>query len=244
MAAKEAQYGSGPLFRVAGVVYGVMVGGALLVLANVLVVLMPLLSGLVGPAALLGFVLVGPSVVASCYAFNRLIAGADTGVFHDFVKSYRNNFGQALVVWLPYAALLAVVVANLTSLPGSNLQTVAARIGLVGLGLVVSTAAVHAMLLLARFDFRSVDIYRLSIYSIGARRRVALGNVGILFVAGFVLISTSVWLLLFVGGLILYLLCLNSRPLLALVEERFTVAADGCPAGSPAGSSASSSPVA
>ena len=239
MAAKEAQYGSGPLFKAAGVVYGVMVGGALLVLANVLVVLMPLLSGLVGPAALLGFVLVGPSVVASCYAFNRLLAGEDTGVFHDFVKSYRSNFGQALVVWLPYAALLAVIVTNLSSLPGSNPETVAARIGLVGLGLVVSTAAVHAMLLLARFNFRTVDIYRLSIYSIGARKRVALGNVGILFIAGFVLISTSVWLMLFVGGLMVYLLCLNSRPLLAMVEERFTVAE---PAGADV-SAAGSSPV-
>ncbi|MFJ6455765.1 DUF624 domain-containing protein [Paenarthrobacter sp. NPDC091669] len=224
MAAKEAQYGSGPLFRVAGVVYGVMVGGALLVLANVLVVLMPLLSGLVGPAALLGFVLVGPSVVASCYAFNRLLTGEDTGVFHDFLRSYCRNFSQAAVVWLPYAALLAVIVANLSSLPGSNPETVAARIGLVGLGLLVSTAALHAMLLLARFNFRTVDIYRLSIYSIGARKRVALGNVGILFIAGFVLISTSVWLMLFVGGLMVYLLCLNSRPLLAMVEERFTVA--------------------
>ncbi|MET4541199.1 putative membrane protein YesL [Arthrobacter bambusae] len=224
MAAKEAQYGSGPLFKAAGVVYGVMVGGALLVLANALVVLMPLLAGLVGPAALLGFALVGPSVVASCYAFNRLLTGEDTGVFHDFLRSYRRNFSQAAVVWLPYAALLAVIVANLSSLPGSNPETVAARIGLVGLGLLVSTAALHAMLLLARFNFRTMDIYRLSIYSIGARKRVALGNVGILFIAGFVLISTSVWLMLFVGGLMVYLLCLNSRPLLAMVEERFTVA--------------------
>ncbi|MDR6437006.1 putative membrane protein YesL [Paenarthrobacter nicotinovorans] len=239
MAAKEAQYGSGPLFKAAGLVYGVMVGGALLVLANVLVVLMPLLAGLVGPAALLGFVLVGPSLVACCYAFNRLIAGEDTGVFGDFVKSYRSNFGQALVVWLPYAALLAIIAANLSSLPGSNPETVAARVGLVGLGLVVSAAAVHAMLLLSRFTFRTVDIYRLSVYTIGARTRVAFGNVGILFVAGFALITSSVWLLLLIGGLILYLLCLNSRPLLALVEERFTVAAEVSAAGySPAGSSA------
>ncbi|QSZ48033.1 YesL family protein [Arthrobacter sp. D5-1] len=236
MAAKEEQYGSGPLFRAAGVVYGVMVGGALLVLANALVVLMPLLAGLVGPGALVGFVLVGPSVVASCYAFNRLLAGEDTGVFHDFVKAYRRNFGQALAVWLPYAALLAVIASNLASLPGSNLEAVAARIGLVGLGLLVSTAALHAMLLLARFDFRTVDIYRLSIYSIGVRKRVALGNVGILFITGFVLISTSVWLMLFAAGLLVYLLCMNSRPLLALVEEKFTVSVAVSAAGSLAGS--------
>lgn len=231
MTAKEAQYGTGPLFRTAGLVYGVMVGGALLVLANALVVLMPLLAGLLGPAALLGFVLVGPSLVAVCYAFNRLLAGEDSGVFRDFVRSYRGNFGQAVVVWLPYAALLAVILANLTSLPGSDLPSVAARIGLVGLGLLVCTAAFHAMLLLARFTFRTVDIYRLSVYSIGACKRVALGNVGILFLAGFVLISTTVWLMLFVGGLIVYLLCLNSKPLLAFVERKFTVDGGSSPAG-------------
>jgi len=224
MTAKETHYGTGPLFKAAGLVYGVMVGGALLVLANALVVLMPLLAGFLGPVALLGFVLVGPSLVAVCYAFNRLLAGEDTGVFHDFARSYRSNFGQAVVVWLPYAGLLAVIVANLSSLPGSDLPSVAARMGLVGLGLLVCTAAVHAVLLLARFDFRTVDIYRLSVYSIGAWKRVALGNAGILFVAGFVLISTTVWLTLFVGGLIVYLLCLNSRPLLVRVEEKFTVA--------------------
>jgi uncharacterized membrane protein YesL len=231
MAAKKAEYGSGPLFKAAGTVYGVMVGSALLVLANALVVLLPLLLGLIGPVALLGFVLLGPSVVASCYAFNRLAAGEDTGVFHDFVKSYRRNFGQAVMVWLPYMLLLAVIAFNLTVLPGSNPETVAARIGLVGLGLLVSAAAVHAMQLLARFSFRTVDIYRLSIYSIGARKRVAIGNVGILFIAGFLLISTSVWLTLFVGGLVFYLLCLNSRPLLAFVEEKFTVDFDGSDTG-------------
>ncbi|MFJ6538564.1 DUF624 domain-containing protein [Paenarthrobacter sp. NPDC091711] len=231
MAAKKDEYGSGPLFKAAGTVYGVMFVSALLALANVLVILLPLLLGLIGPAALLGFVLLGPSVVASCYAFNRLLAGADSGVSHDFLKSYRNNFGQAIVVWLPYMLLLAVIAFNLAVLPGSNPETVAARTGLVGLGLLVSTAALHAMQLLARFTFRTVDIYRLSIYSIGARKRVAIGNVGILFIAGFVLISTSVWLLLFVGGLVVYLLCLNSRPLLAFVEEKFTVDGESSPAG-------------
>lgn len=231
MAAKEAQYGAGPLFRAAGVVYGVMVGGALLVVANALVVLMPLLAGLVGPVALLGFVLVGPSVVASCYAFNRLLAGEDSGVFHDFVKSYRSNFGQAVAVWLPYLIFLGIIAFNLSVLPGSaspgsgagtDPVQLAARVGLVGLALMVCTAAMNAMLLLSRFTFRTRDIYRLSVYTLGAQRRVSLGNAGILFVTAFVLVMTTAWLILFVAGLALCLICLNSRPLLKVIEEKFT----------------------
>lgn len=227
MAGRKPEYGSGPLFKAAGIVYGVMIGDALLVLTNVLVVLVPVLVGVIGPVALLGFVLLGPSVVASCYAFNRLLSGEDSGVFHDFVKSYRSNFGQAVVVWLPYLLLLAIIGFNLAVLPGSldaGLLT-AARTGLVGLALMVCTAAMNAMLLLSRFTFRTRDIYRLSVYALGAQRRVSLGNAGILFVTAFGLLMTTAWLILFAGGLLVYLFCLNSRPLLAFVEGKFTVPA-------------------
>ncbi|TVU66787.1 DUF624 domain-containing protein [Paenarthrobacter nitroguajacolicus] len=233
MAGRKPEYGSGPLFKAAGIVYGVMIGDALLVLSNVLVVLVPVLVGVIGPVALLGFVLVGPSVVASCYAFNRLLSGEDSGVFHDFVKSYRSNFGQAVVVWLPYLLLLAIIGFNLAVLPGSldaGLLT-AARTGLVGLALMVCTAALNAMLLLSRFTFRTRDIYRLSLYALGAQRRVSLGNAGILFVTAFGLLMTTAWLILFAGGLVAYLFCLNSRPLLAFVEGKFTVPAGPAAAG-------------
>ncbi|MFJ4171620.1 DUF624 domain-containing protein [Paenarthrobacter sp. NPDC089714] len=221
MAATKAEFGSGTLFKAAGTVYGVMVGSGLLVLTNVLVLAMPLL----GPLAPLPLVLVGPAVVAACYAFNRLMAGEDTGVFRDFRKSYRLNFLQALVVWLPYLALLAVIAGNLMSLPGSNPETVAARVGLIGLAVLVSTAAFHALVLLSRFSFRTVDIYRLSLFSLGSLKRVSLGNAGILFIAGFLLTTTSVWLLPFISGAVVYLICVNSRTLLKRVEQKFTLPA-------------------
>lgn len=241
MAATKAEFGSGTLFKAAGTVYGIMVGDALLVLANALLVLIPVLVGVVGPLALIPLaliplVLVGPSFVAACYAFNRLLAGEDTGVFHDFMKSYRSNFGQAVVVLLPYLVVLVAIAFNLSVLPGSlnaallgsgggiDPVPIAARIGLVGLGLMVSAAAVNAMLILSRFTFRTQDIYRLSVYTMGAQRRVSLGNAGIIFVAGFVLMATTTWLIMFVAGALVYLICLNSRPLLKFVEGKFTSA--------------------
>lgn len=93
MAATKAEFGSGTLFKAAGTVYGIMVGDALLVLVNALLVLTPVLVGVIGPLALISLITAGPSFVAACYAFNRLLAHEDTGVFHDFMKSYRSNFG-------------------------------------------------------------------------------------------------------------------------------------------------------
>ena len=233
MAQKKAEYGSGPLFRAAGVVYGVMVADVLLVLANILLVLAPVLASLAGGSALLvavlvvAFVPVGPSLVAAAYAFNRLLAGEETGVFRDFVRGYRTNFRQALAVWVPYVAVLAAVVVNLLLLPGTfdagNPAPSAARVGLLGLGLLVATAGVTAMLLLSRFTFRTRDVYRLSLYCLGAQKRVSLGNAGILFITAFLLTATTAGLLIVIAGLVMFLVCLNSRPLLTLIEARFTV---------------------
>lgn len=229
MTAKKAEYGSGPVFKAAAVVYGVMVGAGLLALANILVLLTPVLAGVIGPVALLGFLFVGPSVVAVGYAFNRQMAGEDTGVFHDFLKSYRSNFAQALGVWLPYLGFLAVIAFNLSVLPGSlsagavtGPVQIAARIGLIVLGILALTAGVQALLMLSRFSFRTRDIFRLSLLSLSAQPRVSLGNAGILFVTAFLLVSTTAWLAVFLAGPMLYVICLNSKPLLTYVEGRFT----------------------
>jgi len=249
VAQKKAEYGSGPLFRAAGVVYGVMVADVLLVLANIALVLAPLLVALSagmptasvarsGPGygaqlglVFLAFIPVGPSLAAAAYAVNRLLAGEETGVFRDFIRGYRANFRQALAVWLPYLALLAVVVVNLLLLPGSfdaaSPAPSAARVGLLGLGLLVATAGVTAMLLLSRFTFRTRDLYRLSLYCLGAQKRVSLGNAGILFVTAFLLLATTAGLLILVAGPLMYLICLNSRPLLAFIEAKFTVRESG-----------------
>ncbi|MDQ0635219.1 putative membrane protein YesL [Arthrobacter pascens] len=251
MALKKAEYGSGPLFKAAGVVYGVMVGSALLVLCNIPLVLAPVLVTLANAASnaasnpdlnaagggsfaggmvvLLSFVPVGPSLVAAAYAFNRLLAGEETGVLRDFVRGYRSNFPSALMVWLPYVAVLGAIVLNLNSLPGSldpgDPAQAAARFGLLGLGLMLCTAAITAMLLLSRFTFRRRDIHRLSLFCLGAQKRVSLGNAGILFVTAFLLTVTTVSLLIFLAGVVVHLICLNSRPLLAFIEHKFTVPA-------------------
>jgi len=231
VAQKKAEYGSGPLFRAATAVYGLMVGDALLVLSNILLVLAPALVGLLdtagGLVVLLSVVLVGPSVAAAMYAFNRLLAGEETGVFRDFVRGYRANFRQALAVWAPFMVVLAVIAFNLNLLPGTfdagNPAQSAARVGLLGLGLLVATAGVTAMLLLSRFTFRVRDLYRLSLYSLGAQKRVSLGNAGILFVTAFLLTVTTAALMIVIAGAVVYVMCLNSRPLLKLIEQKFTV---------------------
>ncbi|MGM9472511.1 DUF624 domain-containing protein [Pseudarthrobacter sp. YS3] len=249
MAQKKAEYGSGPLFRAAGVVYGVMVADVLLVVANILLVLAPLLVALSAgmPTAsvsrsdpgygaqlglvLLAFIPVGPSVAAAAYALNRLLAGEETGVFRDFIHGYRANFRQALAVWLPYLAVMAVIVTNLLLLPGSldagNPGQSAARVGLLGLGLLVATAGVTALLLLSRFAFRTRDLYRLSLYCLGGRARVSLGNAAILFIAAFLLTATTAGLLIFIAGPLMFLICLNSRPLLKFIQQKFTTADPG-----------------
>ena len=223
---KKAEYGAGPLFKAAATIAGVMTGSALLVRANI-----RLLSALLaGPAAgiwlvPLALLPAGPALVACMYAFNRLLTGYDSGVYGDFVRSYRLNFAPALKVWAPYLVILTVIGVNLAGLPASITPAAPAlRLALLVLALLVLTAAVHALLLLSRFSFRTRDLYRLSLYSFSARKRAALGNAGILFVTATLLLATTAYLLPVIAGAVVFLVCLNSRPLLRLVEEKFTTA--------------------
>ena len=223
---KKAEYGAGPLFRAAGTVAGVMTGSALLVLANVLLlVAVPAAPVLGAWAVVVALLPAGPALVACMYAFNRLLEGRDSGVYRDFVRSYRMNFLPALKVWTPCLLILAVIAVNLAGLPAALTPAAPAlRLALLVLALLVLTTAVHALLLLARFSFRTRDLFRLSLYGFGAHKRVALGNMGILFVAATLLLVTTAYLLPVIAGTVVFLLCLNSRPLLRLVEEKFTAA--------------------
>lgn len=228
MVQKKAEYGAGPLFRAAGAVAGVMTGSALLVLANALLPAALLAAPFAGSwLVLVALIPVGPSLVSCMYAFNRMHAGHEGSVYRDFIRGYRMNAGQALQVWLPYLLVLAVIAVNLAGLPSLGLATQAApalRLALLVLALLAATAGLNALLLLSRFSFRTRDLYRLSLYSFSARKRVSLGNMGILFVTGTLLLATTAYLLPLLAGAVVFLVCLNSRPLLKLVEEKFTAA--------------------
>lgn len=228
MVQKKAEYGAGPLFRAAGTVAGVLMGSALLVLANALVLVALVAAPFAGVwLVLVALVPAGPALAACMYAFNRMLAGHEGAVYRDFVRGCRMNPGQALQVWLPYLAVLAVIAVNLAGVPSlgpANPAAPALRLALLVLALLVATAGLHALLLLSRFSFRTRDVYRLSLYSFSARKRVSLGNAGILFVTGTLLLMTTAYLLPLLAGVMVFLVCLNSRPLLALVEDEFTAA--------------------
>lgn len=222
---KKAEYGAGPLFRAAGTVAGVMTGSALLVLANVLPVAALLAAPFTGFWLVLpALVPAGPALVACMYAFNRMLGAHEGQVYRDFVRGYRMNVGQALQVWLPYLLVLAVIAVNLAGLPSLGPAAPALRLALLVLALLVATAGLQALLLLSRFSFRTRDLHRLSLYSFSARKRASLGNAGILFVTGTLLLMTTTYLLPLLAGAVVFLVCLNSRPLLVLVEEKFTAA--------------------
>jgi len=229
---KKAEYGAGPLFRAAGTAAGVMMGSALLVLANVLLLVAVLAAPVLGAwAVVVALLPAGPALVACMYAFNRLLGGRDSGVYRDFVRSYRLNFLPALKVWTPCLAVLAVIGANLAGLPTAlgpdNPAAPALRLVLLVLALLAATSAVHALLLLSRFSFRTRDLYKLALYSFGAQKRVFLGTAGILFVTATLLLLTTAYLLPFLSGAVVILLCLNARPLLKLVQDKFTASGRG-----------------
>lgn len=229
MAAKT-EFGTGSLFTIANTVYGVLVCHVLLVLVNLPLVLSPLYVSLFGvtPAGAVLFLAaslpVGPAAVAAAYTCNRLIAGKEGGsVARMFLQALTANAKEAGAVWLPALGVLALIAFNLLNLGTVSAEVQPAlRAALLMAAILACTVTANALLIVSRFRFRTIDVIRLAFSCIGAQKRATLGNLAIIVLTAWVLAQTTVFLLLVIGGALVYLLSLNSRPMLRFIEHKFT----------------------
>ncbi|MEA5455024.1 hypothetical protein SPF06_09870 [Sinomonas sp. JGH33] len=226
--ARTHEFGSGPLFTAAARIYGTAVCGFLLVAANLPLVLSPLF--LSAPGGMLWLALtaipVGPAVVAGASAYRRLLAGTSRSVSRDFLRALRSSAADATAVWLPFLGLLTMAGVNLLHLGDLSPQLQSPlRAGLVLFSVLVCTTAINALMIVSRFRFRTRDAVRLAFWCLGARKRASLAIAAVVVLSAWVLTQTTVFLLPFLSGPLVCVVTAISRPVLSLVEERFTVAA-------------------
>ncbi|MCA4134284.1 DUF624 domain-containing protein [Arthrobacter sp. M4] len=239
MTTAKTEFGTGPLFRAASLIYGVMVCHLLLVLVNLPLVLSPLLVSLISAAAgspasttaavavvLLCCLPLGPAVVAAAATCNKIISATEGSVARLFLRALKGNAREALAVWVPAFGVFALLAFNLLNLGAASTPVdPALRVCLLLLAVLVCTVTINALVIVSRFRFRTIDVFRLAFSCLGAQKRASLGNAAIIVLGAWALAQTSVFVLLFTAGAVVYLVCLNSRPLLRFVEDKFTTAA-------------------
>ncbi|ROO62354.1 uncharacterized protein DUF624 [Micromonospora sp. Llam0] len=224
LAAAQRQFGTGPLSRVAAIVYRLTVV-ELLLLACVLPGLAPAVLLARDPSNLPLYaacaIPVGPALSAALYAIARHRPDiTDLNPAVDFWRGYRANLGGALRIWLPLLAGLTIVAVNLAYFGAAGVPRWWAAL----LVLVAVAAAVWggtALVITSLFAFRARDVARLAAHFLTRTPGATLGVLALLVVAAGVTVYASEAVLALVGSVLALLLLRTSRPMITAIEKEF-----------------------
>ena len=221
---RAREFGQGPLAGAAALVYTLLVIELLLLLTTapglVLLILLDRDASNI-PLAALFAVPFGPALSAALFAVHRRHSDlTDLKPAAAFWRGYRLNARGALAIWIPLLALLAIIGVNLShgsaaGVPGWW------RVLLVVIVAVATLWAANALVITSLFAFRARDIARLAVYFLVRTFGATLGSAGVLIVAGVITFFTSEAVLMLLGSLLAAALLMTSRPMIAMVHERF-----------------------
>jgi hypothetical protein len=219
------QFGTGPLARAAALLYTLLIIEFLLLLTTAPGLAAALLldrdsSNL--PLAALCAVPAGPALSAALYALHhRRLDLADLHPAAAFWQGYIRNARAALLVFVPWLALLVLVAMPLThrdaaGIPGWWLVL------LVVIALAATLWLANALVITSLFAFRAIDVARLAAYFLVRTPQATLGSAGLLILAaGLTLVATEVALLLLTSVFGLAVL-VNCRAMIGQVQRDFT----------------------
>ena len=166
----------------------------------------------------------GPAISAGLWAIRARYRSEDAGPTRAFWHGYRANFLPALSVWVP--ALLILGIIGYTLLFGSMIElSQGYRAFLVAIGVLVLMAAMHALSLVTFFNFRFSDIWRLAAFQIWDSKVATLGLLAVAIIAFGLVWFVNEWLLVLLGGILVYFWYWQVRPALKKTADRFTPSA-------------------
>ncbi len=218
-------FGTGPLSRVAALVYTLLVVEVLLLVcaAPGLVALFALerhVSNL--PLVALCAVPLGPALSAAVYALHH--QRLDLTELHParlFQRGYRINLRGSLLVWVPLLLWLTVIAVNVVNLPVAGVPGWwAAPLVLVGAG--VAVVGANALVITSLFAFRLRDVLRLAGYFVLRTPVVTVGTVGLLVAAGLLTLVASEAALAALGSVLALALVRGAEPMIAAIRTEFT----------------------
>lgn len=176
---------------------------------------------------------VGPALSAALFAWRRFTSDHDRSPARHFWRGYQLNWADALRIWVPSLAVLALLAVNLVTLGGSDEAPVAfAVVGVVAAVLVVMWT-VHAMLVVSLFSFRARDVVRVAVYFLLAKPLASIGALAIVSAGVAAAWFVHPWLPVALASVLTYLLWRNGRPIAAEVERRFVAGAPDAPRAKP-----------
>ncbi|GAA3076126.1 MULTISPECIES: hypothetical protein [Actinomycetes] len=154
----------------------------------------------------------GPAITAGVYAWR---ADVDVIPWLRYWKGWVDGLRQSLIVWVP-----AVAFATLVAFNAAFAQVSAAILlaGAVVAGAVV-VFGVAMLVIIATFDFRTRDLFRVVMYGVASAPLAALGVLSLFLVVGAVVVMWSDWVAVLLASPLLWLLALTARPMLVQIRQ-------------------------
>lgn len=105
----------------------------------------------------------GPSISALLSVMGKLMSEKEIDVWKDYSKAYRQNFKQSLAIWIFLLGVFGILLVDINfvkSIPSYGF------LGMFFLGIIIILLliALYAFPILTKFNMKTVDIIRVSIY--------------------------------------------------------------------------------
>lgn len=167
---------------------------------------------------------VGPSISAILSVMGKLIKEKDIEVWKDYSKAYRQNFKQSLVIWVGLLAVLGILLVDINfvnSIPSYRFVSMF----FLGIMIILILIALYAFPILTKFNMKTLDIIRASIYF--SIRKLPTTAVKIVIIIGtfYLLKYLKVIGFMFFTSVIAFLIMFYDRSTFAELESKLNKSA-------------------
>lgn len=225
------ELGEGPLGRVTGAVYWLLVVGLLQVLTTLPgTIPLLLLDRSPGNAPLVALCLlpVAPALSAGLFALRRRPGAESLEPAATFWRGYRLGLLDVLRLWAPALVALGLLGVNLAYLGATGMPGWYAGVAL-ALGALVLVWVLEAVVIATVYSFRTRDTARLAWYYLLRRPVVTVGVLGTVLLAGAVVLAASDAVLAMLGWAFTWLLLRVTAPVITEVGDRYVSTDDAEP---------------
>lgn len=165
---------------------------------------------------IIAFSFVGPSFCAALSCMLYIAEKKREAVeliepFRHFFSAYKKNFMSTIKLWIPFCSMAIALIS----------LVVIGEIHLLVFVVIYSLIIANATIINTKFDFKIMDIVKLSFYFSIKKLRVTFGHIFV-FVFAVMLFLTIGWLFIFLlNSVIFYMSIKVSMPMLVEIEENF-----------------------
>lgn len=204
--------------------YSLILFNIYFILCNILILLSFLLFDLSYSNLLiyiLALVPTGPAISALIYSVVKLIHEEEGSPTKHFFNGYRVNFLDTLKIWLPILVLISILGVDIhyyQTATGFTQFVSGAIFVVIMLALLLLQ---YVFFINAIYKFKTLDIYKLSVYYSFMKMKETIGNVVILVITFFLVYIFSESILLFIPSFVCYIMVLNNRIVIDDIKLNF-----------------------